>query len=93
MDCQRQAWIDSGVRGLTGVVSSYGLKRFKKNINNTVEGFNYVLRELFDQDTNSQEKMITEQTKKSSEKIKESAKKASNMAKTMTTKLPRREPV
>ena len=86
VNCQRQAWIDSGFRGLTSIISSYGLSRFRKNITDTVEGFNHVLTYLY-----SPETKIVEQAKKSSEKIKESAKKATEMAKNVKSKVPRRE--
>lgn len=83
VDCHRQAWIDSGVRGISSVVSSYGIQRFKKNLNKTIDGFNHVLTLLYNPESHT-----TEHPKKSSEKFKE---KASEMAKTVKSKVPRRE--
>lgn len=83
VDCHRQAWIDSGVRGISSVVSSYGIQRFKNNLNKTIDGFNHVLTLLYNPETHT-----TEHPKKSSEKFKE---KASEMAKTVKSKVPRRE--
>lgn len=81
VDCHRQSWIDSGVRGLSSIVSSYGMQRFKNNVNKTVLGFNYVLALLYSPDA-------VELPKKKSEKIKE---KATEMAQNVKSKVPRRE--
>lgn len=81
VDCHRQSWIDSGVRGLSSIVSTYGMQRFKNNVNKTVLGFNYVLALLYSPDA-------VELPKKKSEKIKE---KATEMAQNVKSKVPRRE--
>lgn len=86
VECRRQAWIDSGVKGLTRVIASYGMSRFRNNLKKTVDGFNHVLTSLYTPETDA-----TEMPKKSSEKLKESAKKATEMAKNVKSKVPRRE--
>lgn len=85
VECCRQAWINSGVRGLSSVVSSYGMQRFRKNLNKTIDGFNHVLKHLYTPDAN------TSESHKKTEKLIDSAKKASEMAKTVKSKVPRRE--
>ena len=85
VECCRQAWINSGVRGLSSVVSSYGMQRFRKNLNKTIDGFTHVLTLLYTPDTN------TADSHKKTEKLIDSAKKATEMAKTVKSKVPRRE--
>lgn len=86
VQCQRHVWVDSGIRGLASVIASFGMSMYKKNINKTIDGFNHVLTTLY-----CPEAETAESPKKSTEKLKGSAKKATEMAKNVTSKVPRRE--
>lgn len=45
--CHRDAWFESQIHGLGGMISSYGLQSYKKNIIKTFDGYNFVLKSLF----------------------------------------------
>ena len=45
--CHRDAWFDSQILGFGGMIASYGLQSYKKNIVKTSNGFNYVLEAIF----------------------------------------------
>ena len=45
--CHREAWFDSQICGFGGMIASYGLKSYKKNIVKTSNGYNFVLEALF----------------------------------------------
>uniref|UniRef100_A0A1A7YF30 PRELI domain containing 1a n=1 Tax=Iconisemion striatum TaxID=60296 RepID=A0A1A7YF30_9TELE len=42
----REAWISSGVYGLTRAIQEFGLARFKTSITKTMKGFEYVLAKM-----------------------------------------------
>ncbi|PNF41527.1 hypothetical protein B7P43_G12550 [Cryptotermes secundus] len=44
---ERSAWIDSQVYGFGRAIQAFGLKRFRKNCQQMVEGFNHVLMTMF----------------------------------------------
>ncbi|GBP40784.1 Protein preli-like [Eumeta japonica] len=43
----RSAWIDSQVFGFSRAIRAFGLERFRKNCTQMVNGFNYVLHNMF----------------------------------------------
>lgn len=45
--CHRNAWFDSKVYGFGGMIASYGLQSYKKNIVKTTNGYTYVLNSMF----------------------------------------------
>ena len=45
--CQREACFDSKICGFGGMIASYGLQKYIKNIIRTSNGYNYVLTSLF----------------------------------------------
>lgn len=85
----RSAWIDSSVFGFSTAIRAFGLDRFKKNCMKTVNGFNYVLSNMFPA-TASHAAMVHaqqqhQQTK--AQKIKEAAKHASEQVKAQAEQL------
>lgn len=80
--CQRQAWINSELYGFSRVISSFGLQRFRKNVNKAVAGFNYVLCKLYQPETFIESKSRKEKLKESAQKAKEYAKSSAETAKT-----------
>lgn len=44
---ERSAWIDSQVFGFGRAIQAFGLERFRKNCQQMVGGFNYVLTSMF----------------------------------------------
>ena len=45
--CERQAWVDSSVTGFTSLISSFGVKRFKKNADKAALGYKHVLETMY----------------------------------------------
>lgn len=46
-ECQRQAFINSNIRGISYALQTFGMERFKMNVNKSVKGFNHVLNMLY----------------------------------------------
>lgn len=46
-ECRREAWVSSGVYGFGKALQAFGMERFKKNVNKSLKGFNYVLNRLY----------------------------------------------
>ncbi len=78
--CERQAWINSSIFGLSFAIQKLGIERFKQNTSKTVKGFEHILNKMF----TPENLMEFEQTKSSlnpKEKLKSGAKKATALAK------------
>lgn len=75
--CHRQAWISSGIFGFSGMISSFGVQRFKKNSRKAVKGFEYVLNRLYNPDCHEEQQRI----KEIKDKAKEYAKSKANSVK------------
>lgn len=82
--CRREAWINSNVYGFSSLLSAFGLNRFKKNVGQTLVGFEHVLNKMYLPEANSDNKMATGSMK---DKAKEYAK---SKADTMKSKVQRR---
>lgn len=81
---ERSAWIDSQVFGFGRAIQAFGLDRFRKNCQQMVGGFNYVLTTMFPHaapvpHTPSDE--VTNQVASKKEALKDAAKKATDLAK------------
>ncbi|XP_050685345.1 protein preli-like [Leptidea sinapis] len=48
---RRSAWVDSQVFGFSRAIRAFGVERFKKNASHMVNGFNYVLNNLYPRQT------------------------------------------
>jgi len=46
-ECQREAWVSSGVFGFARALQAFGMERFKKNVHKSLKGFNYTLNRLY----------------------------------------------
>lgn len=80
--CSRQAWINSHVYGFSGILSAFGMNRFKKNVGQTVVGFEYVLNKLYMPEANIENKIAVGSMK---EKAKEYAKSKADTMKSKVT--------
>ena len=68
--------------GFKHAIQAFGVERFKKNCNQMVMGFNYVLSHLYPQNAViSEEKSSVQEAK---EKIRDAAKRASDLAMSKT---------
>lgn len=45
-EIKREAWISSGLYGLSRAIQEFGLARFKKSVTKTMKGFEYVLARM-----------------------------------------------
>lgn len=84
----RSAWIDSSVFGFSTAIRAFGLDRFKKNCLKTVNGFNYVLQNMFPA-THAAAMVHNQQQQHQTkaQKIKEAAKHASEQVKAQAEQL------
>lgn len=46
-ECCREAWVSSSVFGFARALQSFGMERFKKNVQKSIKGFNYTLNRLY----------------------------------------------
>ncbi|XP_043227863.1 PRELI domain-containing protein 1, mitochondrial-like isoform X1 [Amphibalanus amphitrite] len=79
---RRCAWVGSRVFGFGYAIQAFGVERFKKNLNNTVLGFNHVLAKMFPQQNAGlpvTEAVSAMDARK--ERLRETAKKATELAK------------
>lgn len=53
--CSREVFSSSSVPHFGNFIASFGVKQYKKNIESTTKGFNYVLTMLFDSDFHQRE--------------------------------------
>lgn len=79
---ERSAWIDSQVFGFGRAIQAFGLERFRKNCQQMVGGFNYVLTIMFPNSTTTLSHMTSDEVMTSKkETLKDAAKKATDLAK------------
>lgn len=83
----RSAWIDSSVFGFSTAIRAFGLDRFKKNCLKTVNGFNYVLQNMFPATHAAAMVHNQQQHQTKAQKIKEAAKHASEQVKAQAEQL------
>jgi len=69
--CEKQAWIESNMYGLSRVIQSFGLERFKKNAVKASRGLEYVLTKAHNPDSLKDHPLLL--GKLSKEKLKEKA--------------------
>jgi hypothetical protein len=83
---ERSAWIDSQVFGFGRAIQAFGLDRFRKNCQQMVGGFNYVLTTMFPLSAASLPHTTSDDTTNhvtsaKKETLKDAAKKATDIAK------------
>ncbi|PSN37194.1 PRELI domain-containing protein 1 [Blattella germanica] len=82
---ERSAWIDSQVFGFGRAIQAFGLERFRKNCNQMVGGFNYVLSTMFPHTAaamaHASDEVSSQVTPSKKETLKDAAKKATDLAK------------
>uniref|UniRef100_A0A1B6LL22 PRELI/MSF1 domain-containing protein n=1 Tax=Graphocephala atropunctata TaxID=36148 RepID=A0A1B6LL22_9HEMI len=81
---ERSAWVESKMFGLSRAIEAFGIDRFRKNTQKAVNGFNYVLNNMFPKvEVTPQEDSVNYSTSVSGkEKLMGAAKKATHLAKT-----------
>ncbi|XP_046686034.1 protein preli-like [Homalodisca vitripennis] len=81
---ERSAWVESKMFGLSRAIEAFGIDRFRKNTQKAVNGFSYVLNNMFPKtEVISQEDSVNSSSSVSGkEKLMDAAKKATHLAKT-----------
>uniref|UniRef100_A0A1B6K362 PRELI/MSF1 domain-containing protein n=1 Tax=Homalodisca liturata TaxID=320908 RepID=A0A1B6K362_9HEMI len=81
---ERSAWVESKMFGLSRAIEAFGIDRFRKNTQKAVNGFTYVLNNMFPKtEVISQEDSVNSSSSVSGkEKLMDAAKKATHLAKT-----------
>ena len=59
---QRSAWIDSHVFGFGRAIQAFGVDRFRKNCQQMVGGFNFVLCRMFPETASEMAHLISDET-------------------------------
>jgi len=81
---ERSAWIDSQVFGFGRAIQAFGLERFRKNCQQMVGGFNYVLTSMFPHTSVSHatsDEVANHISSTKKDTLKDAAKKATDIAK------------
>jgi len=81
---ERSAWIDSQVFGFGRAIQAFGLERFRKNCQQMVGGFNYVLTSMFPYTSVSHatsDEVANHTSSAKKDTLKDAAKKATDIAK------------
>lgn len=80
---ERSAWIESKMFGLSRAIEAFGIDRFRKNSQKAVNGFNFVLQNMFPKTLllTSQEQPNSSMSVPRKEKLMDAAKKATHLAK------------
>lgn len=81
---ERSAWVESKLYGFSRAIEAFGIDRFRKNTRKAVNGFNYVLQNMFPKTylALSQEQSNPSISVTGKEKLMDAAKKATHLAKT-----------
>uniref|UniRef100_A0A1B6FJ75 PRELI/MSF1 domain-containing protein n=1 Tax=Cuerna arida TaxID=1464854 RepID=A0A1B6FJ75_9HEMI len=81
---ERSAWVESKMFGFSRAIEAFGIDRFRKNTQKAVNGFSYVLNNMFPKtEVISQEDSVNSSPSISGkEKLMDAAKKATHLAKT-----------
>lgn len=82
---ERSVWVESKMFGLSRAIEAFGIERFRKNCGKAVNGFNYVLNNMFPKPAPlqvSEDTATFTPTVSGKEKLMGAAKKATHLAKT-----------
>ncbi|KAI0209400.1 PRELI domain-containing protein 1, mitochondrial [Lamellibrachia satsuma] len=84
-ECERHAWITSGIFGMSYALQTYGYERFKKSITKTLKGYEHVLRKMYMPETVPETPAHILSV--NPETLRQTAKKAKEIAKTKATSM------
>ncbi|XP_069507601.1 PRELI domain-containing protein 1, mitochondrial [Ambystoma mexicanum] len=82
-EIQREAWVSSGMIGLSRAIQEFGLARFKSNVHKAMKGYEYTLAKMQGE---TPSKSLVETAKEATGKARETALAAKEKAKDLASK-------